>query len=113
VNRVTFLLVVVAVVVLLFASAATAQDYTGSGGSTASPSASATASPTATLTATPTATPTATATATADAAAMASRRFNPLRIKTGGPPLAAPFAALALIGSGVAALAFVRRYTSS
>jgi hypothetical protein len=107
VNRVTFLLVVVAVTVLLFAPAATAQDYTGSGGSTASPSASATASPTATLTATPT------AAATTDAAAMASRRFNPLRIKTGGPPLAAPFAALTLIGSGVAALAFVRRYTSS
>jgi hypothetical protein len=97
------------------------EDFFGASffGATASPTATATAtataSPTATATASPTATasffgamasPTATVTASPTATALAA---------TGGSPLVAPLtlvASLALVGTGVAALAFVRRGAS-
>src|SRR5215203_4288462 len=86
-----------AVLVLLFASAALAQNYGKNygGGMNASPTASASA------TASPTASATASATATASALPT-----------TGGPPLGGPVtlvATLTLIGSGVGALVLVRR----
>ena len=93
-----------AVLVLLLASAALAQNYgkNSGGGMNASPTAtaSATASPTASATATATASATASATATA----------SPLPT-TGGPPLVGPLtwvATLTLIGSGVGALVLLR-----
>ena len=93
------------------------EDFFGASffGATASPTATATASPTATATASPTATAsffgamasaTATVTASPTATALAA---------TGGSPLVAPLtlvASLALVGTGVAALAFVRRGAS-
>jgi hypothetical protein len=90
-----------AVLVVLLASAALAQNY-GGGAMNASPTAtaSATASPTASATATATASATASATATA----------SPLPT-TGGPPLVGPLtwvATLMLIGSGVGALMLLR-----
>lgn len=85
-NRIVFLIGVIAVLILLFAPAATSQAYTGDGRTAAK--------------------------ATADGAAKASGRQNYLRIRTGGPPLAAP-AALVLIGSCAAATAIIRRYISS
>jgi hypothetical protein len=93
-----------AVLLLLLASAALAQNYGKNygGGMNASPTAtaSATASPTATATATATASATASATATA----------SPLPT-TGGPPLGGLVtwvATLTLIGSGVGALVLLR-----
>jgi len=101
-----------AVLLLLLASAALAQNYgKNSGGAmNASPTAtaSATASPTASATAT--ASPTATATATASATASATATASPLPT-TGGPPLVGPLtwvATLTLIGSGVGALRLLR-----
>jgi hypothetical protein len=102
-----------AVLVVLLASAALAQNYGknyGGGAMNASPTstASATASPTATATAT--ASPTATATATASATASATATASPLPT-TGGPPLVGPLtwmATLMLIGSGVGALMLLR-----
>jgi hypothetical protein len=98
-----------AVLVVLLASAALAQNY-GGGAMNASPTAtaSATASPTATATAT--ASPTATATATASATASATATASPLPT-TVGPPLVGPLtwvATLMLIGSGVGALMLLR-----
>jgi hypothetical protein len=94
-----------AVLLLLLASAALAQNdgkNYGGGAMNASPTAtaSATASPTASATATATASATASATATA----------SPLPT-TGGPPLVGPLtwvATLTLIGSGVGALVLLR-----
>src|SRR5215212_11496574 len=91
-----------AVLLLLLASAAFAQNYGGS--MNASPTASASAS------ASPTASPTATATATASATASATATASPLPT-TGGPPLVGPLtwvATLTLIGSGVGALRLLR-----
>jgi hypothetical protein len=90
-----------AVVVLLFAPVASAQQNRYY----ASPSASAMASPTASATASASATATASSTATASATA------SPLP-STGGPELMLPVtlvATLVLIGSGFGALALVRR----
>jgi hypothetical protein len=104
-KRILLVLAVVAVMVLLFASVATAQLY---GGGMATPAATATATPTAMATATPTATATATATSTATATAAPLPR-------TGGPPLAGPVtlvASLVLMASGVGALMLVRRRVS-
>ena len=108
-----------AVLLLLLASAAFAQNYgkNSGGGMSASPTAtaSATASPTASASATasPTATATASATATATASATASPTATASALPTtGGPPLVGPLtwvATLALIGSGVGALVLVRR----
>ena len=101
-----------AVVVLLFAPVASAQQNryaSPSASAMASPSASAMASPTASATASasamasPSATATASPTATATASALPS---------TGGPELVLPVtlvATLVLIGSGFGALALVRR----
>jgi hypothetical protein len=100
VKKILALLTVSAVIVVVMGSAALAVQHP-TGGMTASPTATATASPTATATASPTATATATA--------------SPLP-RTGGSSLAAPFAlaaALALVGSGVATLALLRRGASS
>jgi len=101
-----------AVLLLLLASAAFAQNYGKNygGGMSASPTAtaSATASPTASATAT--ASPTATATATASATASATATASPLPT-TGGPPLVGPLtwvATLTLIASGVGALVLLR-----
>src|SRR5215213_6048425 len=83
-----------AVLVLLLASAALAQNY--GGGMSASPTATASA------TASPTATASATASPTATASALPT---------TGGPPLVGPLtwvATLTLIASGVGALVLVR-----
>jgi hypothetical protein len=101
-KKVLLVLSVSAVLVLLFASAALAQNYKYGGGMKASPtaSASATASPSASASATATASATASATATA----------SPLPT-TGGPPLVGPLtlvATLTLIGSGVGALVLLR-----
>jgi hypothetical protein len=107
-----------AVVVLLFAPVASAQQKLY-----ASPSASAMASPTASAMASPTASPTASATASSTASATASASAtatasptatataSPLP-STGGPELVLPVtlvATLVLIGSGFGALALVRR----
>jgi hypothetical protein len=105
-----------AVLLLLLASAALAQNYGknyGGGAMNASPTAtaSATASPTASATATASASASATATATASATASATATASPLPT-TGGPPLVGPLtwvATLTLIGSGVGALMLVRR----
>ena len=96
-----------AVLLLLLASAAFAQNY-GEGAMNASPTAtaSATASPTASATAT--ASPSATATASATASATATATALPT---TGGPPLGGLVtwaATLTLIGSGVGALVLLR-----
>jgi hypothetical protein len=103
-----------AVLVVLLASAALAQNYGKNygGGMNASPTAtaSATASPTASASATASPTATATATATASATASATATASPLPT-TGGPPLVGPVtwvATLTLIGSGVGALVLLR-----
>jgi hypothetical protein len=103
-----------AVLVVLLASAAFAQNYGKNygGGMNASPTAtaSATASPTASATATASPTASATATATASATASATATASPLPT-TGGPPLGGPLtwvATLTLIGSGVGALVLLR-----
>jgi hypothetical protein len=96
-KKLLLLLSLSAVVVLLFAPVASAQQKLY-----ASPTASAMASPTATATASASATATASPTATATASALPS---------TGGPELMLPVtlvATLALIGSGFGALALVR-----
>src|SRR5215204_2476492 len=103
-----FLLVfaVSAVLVLLLASAALAQNYGGGMNASPTATASATASPTATASAT--ASPSATATATATASATATATALPT---TGGPPLGGLVtwaATLTLIGSGVGALVLLR-----
>jgi hypothetical protein len=100
-KKVLLVFAVSAVLLLLLASAAFAQNY-GGGAMNASPTASATA------TASPTAT--ATATATASATASATATASPLPT-TGGPPLGGPLtwvATLTLIGSGVGALMLLR-----
>ena len=76
----------------------------------ATATATATAAPTPTATATTTASPTATGSPTATASLTATALAP-----TAGPPLAAPsalVAALALVGSGLAALALMRRTIS-
>jgi len=91
-----------AVLLLLLASAALAQNYGKNSGGAMN------ASPTATASAT--ASPTATATATASATASATATASPLPT-TGGPPLVGPLtwvATLTLIGSGVGALRLLR-----
>src|SRR5215208_6516623 len=91
-----------AVLLLLLASAALAQNYVKNSGGAMN------ASPTATASAT--ASPTATATATASATASATATASPLPT-TGGPPLVGPLtwvATLTLIGSGVGALRLLR-----
>src|SRR5215204_2856559 len=95
-----------AVLVLLLASAALAQNYGGGMNASPTATASATASPTATASAT--ASPSATATATATASATATATALPT---TGGPPLGGLVtwaATLTLIGSGVGALVLLR-----
>src|SRR5215207_5087711 len=92
-KKVLLVLSVSAVLVLLFASAALAQNYKNGGGMNASATASASASATASATASPTATATALPT-------------------TGGPPLVGPVtwvATLTLMASGVGALMLLRR----
>ena|SRR5215216_6267921 len=103
-KKVLFLLSTTVVMVLLFAPVALATHHTAmsTATSTATATATATASPTATATAS--ASPTATATATATALP-----------RSGGPPLAPALtlaASLALIASGVGALALLRRRVS-
>ena len=111
-KKMLLLLSLSAVVVLLFAPVASAQQKlyaSPSASAMASPTASAMASPTASATASasamasPSATATASPTATATASALPS---------TGGPELVLPVtlvATLVLIGSGFGALALVRR----
>jgi hypothetical protein len=103
VKKTLLLLTVNAVVILLLSPAATAQNYTGDKGNTASPTAT-----------TPTADATASPTATATATASQLPQTGYLK-RTGGPSLATPLAlvALVMVGSGVAARALLRRYTSS
>jgi hypothetical protein len=104
VKKTLLLLTVSAVVILLLSPAATAQNYTGDKGNTASP----------TATTTPTADATASPSATATATASQLPQTGYLK-RTGGPSLATPLAlvALVMVGSGVAARALLRRYTSS
>jgi hypothetical protein len=100
-KKIWLLLAVSAVLVVLLSSAALADQHL----------AGMTASPTATTTATASPTATATTAATAQYAQYATATATPLA-PTGGPSLAVPVAlvaALALVGSGVAALVFVRR----
>jgi hypothetical protein len=109
-----------AVVVLLFAPVASAQQKlyaSPSASAMASPTASAMASPTASAMASPTASATAsasasaTASATATASPTATATASPLP-STGGPELMLPVtlvATLLLMGSGFGALALVRR----
>jgi hypothetical protein len=119
-KKVLLVFAVSAVLVVLLASAALAQNYGGAmsaspmatASATASPtaSASATASPTATATATATASATATATATASATASPTATASALPT-TGGPPLGGLVtlvATLMLIASGVGALVVLR-----
>jgi hypothetical protein len=94
-KKVLLVFAVSAVLVVLLASAALAQQY-GDGGMSASPTATASA------TASPTATATATASPTATATALPT---------TGGPPLGELVtwvATLTLIGSGAGALVLLR-----
>ena len=112
-KKVLVVLSVSAVLVLLFASAALAQNYKNGGGMNASATAtaSATASPTASASAT--ASPTASASASATASATASPTATATALPTtGGPPLVGPVtwvATLTLMASGVGALVLVRR----
>lgn len=85
-NRMMFLVGVIAVSILLFAPAATAQNYSGGDGTKAK--------------------------SNANAAAKAPGRQDFRKIRTGGPQLVVP-AALLLIGSGAAATAIVRRHIYS
>ena len=106
-KKVLLVLSVSAVLVLLFATAALAQNYGKNygGGMNASPTASASATASATASASASATASATASPTATATA------SPLPT-TGGPPLVGPLtwvATLTLIASGVGALMLVRR----
>jgi hypothetical protein len=111
-KKVLLLSTVSAVLVLLFASAASAQKYNYSGGMNASPmaTAGATASPTASATATASPTASATTTATASATASPTATASPLPT-TGGPPLGGLVtwvATLTLIASGVGAVVLLR-----
>jgi hypothetical protein len=102
-KKVLLVLSVCAVLVVLLGSAALATQHGGT----------ATAMATATATATATASPTATA-VTAQYAQDATATATPLP-PTGGPSPAAPvglLAALALMGSGIAALVLVRHSAS-
>ncbi len=105
-KRVLILLAATAVMVLVFAPAAFADQH---GGGAMTATATATATTTANPTASPTASPTAAATAQyAQYATVTATALAP----TGGPSLGSPFAlvaSLALVGSGLAALVFVRR----
>ena len=113
-KKVLLVFAVSAVLILLLASAAFAQNYgkNNGGAMNASPtaSASATASPTASATAT--ASPTATATATATASATASATATASALPTTGGALLVGLltwvATLTLIGSGVGALVLLR-----
>jgi len=109
-KKVLLVLTVSAVLVLLFTSAALAQNNRYGGGMNASPTAtaSATASPTATASATASATATATATASATASPTATATALPT---TGGVPLGglvSLVATLTLIASGVGAVVLLR-----
>ena len=108
-KRILLLLILSAVLVLLLSSAALAkQDLDDE--MTASRTATATASPTATATAT------AKGQRAGGRTSGDGRRVNiVLLARTGGPSPAILFAlaALVMVGSGVAVLALVRRYTSS
>jgi hypothetical protein len=102
VKKVLLLLSVTAVMVLLFAPVALADHHT----------AMSTATSSATSSATPTASASATATATATASATATATVLP---KSGGSPLVLPItlaASLALVASGLGALALLRRSVS-
>jgi hypothetical protein len=131
-KRILILLATMGLSVLLFASAALAQQGGGMGqenemqpndhmmqqgammnsaSAMSSPSATATASPSATASASPTASATATPTTMATATATPTTAASMLP-DTGGPSLATPIAlaaALALVGSGVGTLALVGR----
>jgi hypothetical protein len=114
-KKVLLVLSVSAVLVLLFASAALAQNYGknygGGMNASATATASATASPTASATATASPTATATATATASTTASATATASPLPT-TGGVPLVGPLTwvvTLTLIASGVGAVLLLRR----
>jgi hypothetical protein len=99
-----------AVLLLLLASAALAQNY--GPGMNASPTASASAMASPTASASAMASPTASATATATASATASATATATALPTtGGPPLGGPVtlvATLTLIASGVGALRLLR-----
>ena len=106
-KKVLLVFAVSAVLILLLASAAFAQNY-GGGAMNASPTATATATASPSATASPTATATATATASATASATATATALPT---TGGPPLGGLVtwvATLTLIASGVGALMLLR-----
>jgi hypothetical protein len=109
-KKVLLVLAVSAVLLLLLASAAFAQNYGGAMNASPTATASATASPTASATATASPTATATATATASATASATATASALPT-TGGPPLGGLLtwvATLTLIASGVGALVLLR-----
>jgi hypothetical protein len=109
-KKVLLVLSVSAVLVLLFASAAFAQNYGGGMNASPTASASATASPTASATATASPSASATATATASATASATATASALPT-TGGVPLGGLVswvATLTLIASGVGALVLLR-----
>jgi hypothetical protein len=110
-KKVLLLLTVSAVLIVLLASEALAQNYGRGMDASPTATATATASPTATASATASPTATATATATASATASATATASPLPT-TGGPPLVGPVtwvATLTLIASGVGALVLLRR----
>jgi hypothetical protein len=123
-KKVLLVFVVSAVLILLLASAALAQNYKYGGGMNASPTATASAMASPTATASAMASPTATASATASATAMATATASATASATatasalpttGGPPLGGPVtlvATLTLIGSGFGALMVVRRGVS-
>jgi hypothetical protein len=101
-----------AVLLLLLASAAFAQNYGGAMNASPTASASATASPTASATATASSSATASATASVTASATASATATASALPTtGGPPLGglvSLVATLTLIASGVGALVLLR-----
>jgi trimeric autotransporter adhesin len=105
VNKLLLLVATSAVVVLMFASVASAQTYSMSASSMASSSAMMSASSTASSSASASATTSATTSATA----------SPLPTTGGAPllPALSLMASLALIGSGLGALRLARRGASS
>jgi LPXTG-motif cell wall-anchored protein len=127
-RRSVLMVLVVAVVALVFAPVAMAQDDNptgddrrGGGGSRgfddnptgddvmASPTATATSTATGSATATPTATSTASGTATAGGGGGGGGKKADKLPRTGGPAPIALLAGVALVGSGVVALSYVRR----